>query len=70
MPAKVLFRRARFFRRKDCISHETIGVALKAATVPEVGKPGFTLPEDEIEFGVGIHGEPGYRREKSNHRKS
>ena len=45
-------------------STKTIGVALKAATVPEVGKPGFTLPEDEIEFGVGIHGEPGYRREK------
>ncbi|EHZ9204259.1 dihydroxyacetone kinase, DhaK subunit [Enterococcus sp. DIV0418] len=43
---------------------KTIGVALKAATVPEVGKPGFTLPEDEIEFGVGIHGEPGYRCEK------
>lgn len=43
---------------------KTIGVALKAATVPEVGKPGFELPEDEIEFGVGIHGEPGYRREK------
>ncbi len=43
---------------------KTIGVALKAATVPEVGKPGFVLAEDEIEFGVGIHGEPGYRREK------
>lgn len=43
---------------------KTIGVALAAATVPEVGKPGFTLAEDEIEFGVGIHGEPGYRREK------
>ena len=43
---------------------KTIGVALKAATVPEVGKPGFLLAEDEIEFGVGIHGEPGYRREK------
>lgn len=42
----------------------TIGVALSAATVPEVGKPGFELPEDELEFGVGIHGEPGYRREK------
>ncbi|MGG5370305.1 dihydroxyacetone kinase subunit DhaK [Enterococcus sp. AZ196] len=45
-------------------STKTIGVALKAATVPEVGKPGFSLAEDEIEFGVGIHGEPGYRREK------
>ncbi|OJG47025.1 dihydroxyacetone kinase, DhaK subunit [Enterococcus hermanniensis] len=43
---------------------KTIGVALKAATVPEVGKPGFLLAENEIEFGVGIHGEPGYRREK------
>lgn len=42
----------------------TIGVALTGATVPEVGKPGFVLAEDEIEFGVGIHGEPGYKREK------
>lgn len=45
-------------------SIHTIGVALHAATVPAVGKPGFELPDDEIEFGVGIHGEPGYRREK------
>ncbi|ANI97317.1 dihydroxyacetone kinase subunit DhaK [Pediococcus pentosaceus] len=43
---------------------KTIAVALSGATVPEVGKPGFTLGEDEIEYGVGIHGEPGYRREK------
>lgn len=43
---------------------KTLGVALSGATAPEVGKPGFTLAEDEIEFGVGIHGEPGYRREK------
>lgn len=43
---------------------KTIGLALSAATVPEVGKPGFELSEDEIEFGVGIHGEAGYRREK------
>ncbi|MET3557198.1 dihydroxyacetone kinase-like protein [Streptococcus rupicaprae] len=41
----------------------TIGVALSGATVPEVGKPGFILEEDEIEYGVGIHGEPGYRKE-------
>lgn len=44
-------------------SIKTIGVALRAATVPEVGKPGFDLPDNEIEFGVGIHGEPGYSRE-------
>lgn len=42
----------------------TIAVALSAATVPEVGKPGFELANDEIEYGVGIHSEPGYRREK------
>lgn len=43
---------------------KTLGVALSGATVPEVGHPGFTLAEDEIEFGVGIHGEPGYRKGK------
>lgn len=43
---------------------KTIGVALSGATVPEVGKPGFVLAEDEMEYGVGIHGKPGYRKEK------
>jgi len=50
---------------KEVLPHiNTIGVALSAATVPEVGKPGFELAEDEIEYGVGIHSEPGYRRVK------
>lgn len=43
---------------------KTIGLALSGATVPEVGKPGFVLDEDEFEYGVGIHGEPGYKKEK------
>lgn len=43
---------------------KTIGVALHAATVPEVGHPGFDLGDDEMEYGVGIHNEPGYKREK------
>lgn len=43
---------------------KTIGVAIHAATVPEVGKPGFNLADDMMEYGVGIHGEPGYRRDK------
>lgn len=43
---------------------KTIGVALHAATTPALGKPGFDLAEDEMEYGVGIHSEPGYRREK------
>lgn len=42
----------------------TIGVALSSAIVPEVGQPAFVLADDEIEYGVGIHSEPGYRKEK------
>lgn len=38
--------------------------ALTAGTTPAAGRPGFDLPDDEIEAGVGIHGEPGRRREK------
>lgn len=40
----------------------SMGVALSAGTVPHVGVPSFDLPEDEVELGIGIHGEPGYRR--------
>lgn len=40
----------------------SMGVALTACTVPHVGKPSFDLPEDEVEIGIGIHGEPGRRR--------
>lgn len=42
---------------------KTLGLALSGATVPELGKPGFILGDQEIEFGVGIHGEPGYSKE-------
>ena len=40
----------------------TMGVALGACTVPAAGKPGFSLGEDEMELGLGIHGEQGVRR--------
>ncbi|NIH85062.1 dihydroxyacetone kinase subunit DhaK [Amycolatopsis granulosa] len=40
----------------------SIGVALTAPTVPHVGEPSFDLGADEIEFGIGIHGEPGRER--------
>jgi dihydroxyacetone kinase-like protein len=40
----------------------SMGVALTSATLPAVGKPSFDLPDDEIEMGVGIHGEPGRKR--------
>jgi dihydroxyacetone kinase-like protein len=42
----------------------TMGVALTACTPPAKGSPLFELGEDEIELGVGIHGEPGRRRAK------
>ena len=40
----------------------SMGLALTSCTVPSAGKPTFDLPEDEIELGVGIHGEPGRQR--------
>jgi dihydroxyacetone kinase-like protein len=40
----------------------TMGVALSSNIVPEVGKPQFTIGENEMEIGMGIHGEPGIRR--------
>lgn len=42
----------------------SMGVALTSCTVPAVGTPTFVLGEDEMEVGVGIHGEPGRRRVK------
>ncbi|GAA5156219.1 dihydroxyacetone kinase subunit DhaK [Amycolatopsis dongchuanensis] len=42
----------------------SIGVALTAPTVPHAGEPSFELADDEIEFGIGIHGEPGRERIK------
>jgi dihydroxyacetone kinase-like protein len=40
----------------------SMGMALTSCTVPAAGQPTFELPEDEIEIGIGIHGEPGRRR--------
>jgi dihydroxyacetone kinase-like protein len=42
----------------------SMGVALTSCTVPAAGQPTFTLAKDEMEMGVGIHGEPGRRRVK------
>jgi dihydroxyacetone kinase-like protein len=42
----------------------SMGMALTSCTVPHVGKPTFALPDDEMEVGVGIHGEPGRARMK------
>ena len=42
----------------------SMGVALTSCTVPAAGKPNFDLGPDEMEMGVGIHGEPGRRRVK------
>ena len=50
----------------DTVNRQTrsMGVALTSCTVPAAGKPTFTLGDDEMELGVGIHGEPGRRRVK------
>jgi dihydroxyacetone kinase-like protein len=42
----------------------SMGVALSPCTVPAAGKPTFTIGEDEMEIGMGIHGEPGIKRGK------
>jgi len=42
----------------------SMGMAMTPATLPSVGHPGFELAEDEIEIGMGIHGEPGVNRTK------
>ncbi|WP_026589773.1 dihydroxyacetone kinase subunit DhaK [Bacillus sp. NSP9.1] len=42
----------------------SIGVALSPGTIPSSGEPTFTLEDDEIELGMGIHGEPGVKRTK------
>lgn len=42
----------------------SMGIALTPCIVPAAGEPTFTLAEDEIEIGIGIHGEPGTSREK------
>ena len=41
-----------------------MGAALAPCTVPAAGKPGFEIGEDEMEVGIGIHGEPGTHKEK------
>ena len=40
----------------------SMGVAVSACTVPHVAEPSFDLPDDQLEIGIGIHGEPGRRR--------
>ena len=48
--------------RKAADACRTAGVALTPCTVPAAGRPTFTIGDDEMEIGMGIHGEPGVRR--------
>jgi dihydroxyacetone kinase-like protein len=50
--------------RKVNAMGRSMGMALTSCTVPHAGKPTFELPEDEMEIGIGIHGEPGRKRLK------
>jgi dihydroxyacetone kinase-like protein len=56
-----LARVAALARRVNACAR-SMGMALSPCTVPAAGKPNFVLGDDEIEMGVGIHGEPGRRR--------
>lgn len=49
---------------KTIANVKSLGFAFSSCTVPAKGTPTFELPEDEMEYGVGIHGEPGIRRAK------
>jgi dihydroxyacetone kinase-like protein len=48
--------------RKVNANGRSMGMALTSCTVPAAGKPTFDLPDNEMEIGIGIHGEPGRRR--------
>ena len=50
--------------RKVNANARSMGMALTSCTVPHAGKPTFDLAEDEMEIGIGIHGEPGRERMK------
>ncbi|WP_371069079.1 dihydroxyacetone kinase subunit DhaK [Sediminibacillus sp. JSM 1682029] len=47
---------------KTVANVRSMGMALSSGTVPAAGKPGFQLADDEMEIGIGIHGEPGIER--------
>jgi phosphoenolpyruvate---glycerone phosphotransferase subunit DhaK len=49
---------------KAAANCRTMGVGLTPSVLPTVGKPTFSLADDEMEIGIGIHGEPGIRRGK------
>ena len=50
--------------RRTLENTRTLGVALTPCAIPEVGRPTFQIADDEMEIGMGIHGEPGIRRGK------
>lgn len=56
--------RVKYVAEKVISNVRSIGIALTSCTVPAKGTPTFDIGDSEIEFGVGIHGEPGISREK------
>ena len=56
--------RSRNLATRSTAQTRSMGVALTSCTVPAAGKPTFAIGDDEMEMGVGIHGEPGRRRVK------
>lgn len=48
--------------KKANLNTRTMGVALSPCTIPQTGEPSFVLGENEMEIGLGVHGEPGVKR--------
>ena len=59
-----LFGRGTMLGAKVIDITRSMGMAMSPCILPGVGKPGFVLADDEIEVGMGIHGEPGVERER------
>jgi phosphoenolpyruvate---glycerone phosphotransferase subunit DhaK len=57
-------RRRHRVAQKAADACRSIGMALSPCTVPQAGKPTFEIADDEMEMGMGIHGEPGVWRDK------
>jgi phosphoenolpyruvate---glycerone phosphotransferase subunit DhaK len=61
---KALLPEVKRIAEKAIANTRSMGVALSPCTVPAAGRPTFTIGDDEMEIGMGIHGEPGVRRGK------
>ncbi|EGC35029.1 hypothetical protein DICPUDRAFT_98031 [Dictyostelium purpureum] len=60
----------KFISPSSSLRLNTMGVGLSSCTIPAIGKPSFSLDDDEMELGLGIHGEPGILKTKMDTSKN